>query len=175
MSRGPERDAAATIRLMTAADADAVLAIYAEGIATGDATFETRAPDWPTFDAGHRPFGRFVAEADGRVVGWVALAPYSARAVYAGVAWESVYVTAAAQGRGVGLALLQAAVAASEAAGVWTLLAGVLAENAASLAVHRRAGFRRVGVNRSIGRDAGGAWRDVVQLERRSRRVTAPD
>jgi len=156
------------IREMTADDAEAVVAIYAEGIATGNATFETRAPDWPTFDAGHRPFGRFVAELDGSVVGWVALAPYSARAVYRGVAWESVYLTAAAQGKGIGLALLRAAVAASEAAGVWTLLAGVLAENAASLAVHRRAGFRRVGVNRSIGRDAQGRWRDVVQLERRS-------
>jgi len=160
-----------SIRPMAADDAEAVLTIYAEAMATGNATFETRVPDWATFDASHRTSGRLVAEWDGRVVGWIGLVPYSARAVYAGVAWESVYVTADARGQGIGLALLRAEIAVAESAGIWTLLAGVLAENAVSLAVHRRAGFRRVGVNRSVGRDAHGRWRDVVQLERRSRRA----
>lgn len=156
---------------MTAADAEAVLAVYAEGIATGDATLETDTPPWERFDAGHLGTGRLVAERDGQVVGWFALSPYSARAVYAGVAWESVYVAASARGGGIGLALLRAGVRAAEAAGIHTLLAGVLAENAASLAVHRRAGFRRIGVNLAIARDRDGRWRDVVQLERRSRAI----
>lgn len=154
------------IRPMRADDADAVLEIYRQGVATGDATLETRVPDWPTFDRAHLASGRLVATIDDRVVGWAALAAYSRRDVYRGVAWESVYVHEDARGRGVGRALLEAVIAASERAGVWTLLAGVLPENAASLALHRGAGFRRVGVNRRIGRDGAGRWRDVVQLER---------
>ncbi len=99
--------------------------------------------------------------------GWTAVARYSSRQVYAGVAWESVYVAASARGRGVGLALLEALLPAAEAAGIWTLMAGVQAENVASLALHERAGFRRVGVHEAMGRDAAGTWRDVVILERR--------
>jgi phosphinothricin acetyltransferase len=102
------------------------------------------------------------------VLGWTALSPYSGRAVYAGVAWESVYVAANARGKGVGRALLSTLIPASEAAGVWTLLAGVQAENAASLALHVAVGFRRIGVQERVGRDAAGLWRDVVLLERRS-------
>ncbi len=158
---------------MTHADWPDVRRIYAEGIATGDATLEREAPDWDHFDRSHRADCRLVARtADGGpVVGWVALTAASARRVYSGVAWESVYVAGASRGRGVGRALLAAVTAESEAAGVWTLQAGVLAENAASLALHERAGFRRVGVQRSIGRDGQGRWRDVVLLERRSDRV----
>lgn len=153
---------------MTADDGPAVLTIYGQGIATGDATFETVVPEWRAWHASHHRECRFVARLDGRVVGWTALARYSSRAVYAGVAWESVYVDASARGRGVGLALLRALIPASEAAGVWTLVAGVQAENAASLALHERAGFRRMGVQERIGRDAAGVWRDVILLERRS-------
>jgi len=153
---------------MTADDGPAVLAIYGQGIATGVATFETVVPEWRAWHASHHRDCRFVARLDGLVVGWTALARYSSRAVYAGVAWESVYVDASARGRGVGLALLRALIPASEAAGVWTLIAGVQAENIASLALHERAGFRRMGVQERIGRDASGIWRDVVLLERRS-------
>jgi len=157
-----------SIEPMTEADADRVLAIYGEGIATGIATFDTVVPDWRRWHAVHRRECRLVARLGGDVVGWTALGSYSSREVYAGVAWESVYVAAAARGRGVGLALLEALVPASEAAGVWTLMAGVQAENAASLALHERAGFRRVGVHEAFGRDASGAWRDVVIFERRA-------
>lgn len=153
---------------MTPDDGDAVLAIYAEGIATGNATLELAAPDWRRWNAVHRRECRFIARLEGAVVGWTAVGSYSSRDVYAGVAWESVYVAAAARGRGVGRALLDALIPASEAAGIWTLLAGVLVENKASLALHEHAGFRRIGVQRGLGRDATGRWRDVVLMERRS-------
>lgn len=156
------------VEAMTAADGLDVLDIYGQGIATGFATFETVLPDWAHWHTSHRRDCRFVARLDGRVVGWTALGRYSTRAVYAGVAWESVYVDAAARGRGIGSALLAALIPASESAGVWTLLAGVQANNPASLALHERAGFRRIGIQQQIGRDASGAWRDVVLLERRS-------
>ncbi len=159
------------IEEMTLDDGPAVLEIYIQGIATGNATLETSAPDWARWHASHRRDCRLVARLDDRVVGWTALGRYSTREVYAGVAWESVYVDEAARGRGVGRALLEALVPASEAAGIWTLLAGVLAENTASLALHERAGFRRIGVQERIGRDIAGNWRNVVFLERRSDRV----
>ncbi len=110
-------------------------------------------------------------ERGGPAVGWVALTAYSARRVYSGVAWESVYVAEDRRGQGIGRALLDALVPASEAAGFWSLLAGVMIENEASLALHERCGFERVGIMRSMGRDAAGRWRDVVLMQRRSARV----
>jgi len=146
--------------------------IFLEGIATGDATFETQAPDWDTWHGAHRPEARLVAREDGRVVGWAAISPVSARAAYRGVAEVSVYVGAAARARGVGRSLLKELVRRSEVAGVWTLQAAIFPENAASMALHRRCGFRKVGVRRRLGRLAG-VWRDVMLLERRSRVVNA--
>ena len=156
------------IDLMRAADADAVLRIYGEGIATGISTFDTIVPAWADWSAAHRPDCRFVARIEGVVVGWTALVPYSAREVYAGVTWESVYVAAAARGQGVGAALLTRLLPASERAGIWTLLAGIQVENAASLRLHERMGFRRIGTQQRVGRDRNGRWRDVMLLERRS-------
>ena len=152
----------------------AVRQIYTEGIATGDATLERDAPDWDHFDRSHRSDCRLVARRTkrGPVLGWVALTAYSARRVYSGVAWESVYVGAEARSQGVGRALLEAIIPASEAAGFWTLLAGVMAENTASLKLHESVGFRRVGVQRALGRDPAGRWRDVVLLERRAPETT---
>jgi phosphinothricin acetyltransferase len=160
------------IRPLTSSAWPEVRRIYEAGIATGNATLERSAPDWETWDRNHRADCRFVARGTaGTIVGWAALSPMASRPVYRGVAWESVYVAPEAQGRGVGTALLAAIVAASEAAGIWTLQAGVLVENAASLALHERAGFRRIGVQRRLGRDAAGRWRDVVLMERRSATV----
>jgi len=153
---------------MTPADWPAVRRIHYEGIATGVATLDPKSPDWDRWDAGHRRDCRFVARRGGDVVGWVALSRYSARTVYAGVAWESVYVAKGARRGGVGRALLERLVAESEAAGIWTLLAGIVADNRPSLLLHRRAGFREIGLNRRLGRDRHGRWRDVVLMERRS-------
>ena len=163
------------IEPMTADDWPEVRRIYVEGIATGNATLERDAPDWAHFDRSHPTDARLVArDAHGIVVGWTALSGYSSRKVYSGVAWESVYVAEAARGRGVGRALLEALIPAAELAGYWTLFAGVLADNAPSLALHERVGFRRVGVQERLGQDARGRWRDVVLLERRSEAVGTP-
>lgn len=145
--------------------------IYEDGIATRLATFETEPPTWEAWDASHRQDCRFVARRDGTVVGWIALSRVSRRHVYRGVAELSVYVAADARGSGVGRALLQALIPASEEAGIWTLQAGVMAVNEPSLALHERAGFRVVGVRQGFGQDVHGVWHDVVLLERRSRVV----
>jgi L-amino acid N-acyltransferase YncA len=158
---------APTIEPMTAAHWPAVRAIFEQGIATGDATFETSAPGWEAWDAGHLHGHRLVATLDGLVAGWAALSPVSERRAYAGVAEASVYVATSAAGRGVGRALLDRLVAGAEAAGIWTVQAGIFPENAASLALHRRCGFRTVGVRERLGK-LDGRWRDVVLLERRS-------
>ena len=155
------------IERLTEAHWPAVKRIFEEGIAGGDATFETAAPTWAAWDRGHLAGHRLVAVGDGAVVGWAALAPVSDRCAYAGVAEVSVYVAAAAAGQGVGRALLERLLADSEAAGIWTVQAGIFPENAASLALHRRCGFRTVGVRERLGK-MDGRWRDVVLLERRS-------
>ena len=158
---------ATTVEPMTAGHWPAVRAIYEQGIATGDATFETAAPSWAAWDAGHLAGHRLVAVVGGRVAGWAALSPVSERCAYAGVAEASVYVAASQTGRGVGRALLDRLVEGSEAAGIWTVQAGIFPENTASLALHRRCGFRTVGVRERLGK-LDGRWRDVVLLERRS-------
>jgi L-amino acid N-acyltransferase YncA len=159
---------------MIEADWPEVRAVYAEGIATGHATFEAEPPPtWDTFDAGKVTEHRLVArDGDGVLLGWAAASPVSARPVYAGVLEHSVYVAAAARGRGVGALLLSELIASTEAAGVWTLQASIFAENTASLALHESAGFRRVGVRQRIAcmscGPLAGTWRDTVLVERRS-------
>ena len=147
-------------------DYPAVAAVFAEGIATGLATFETEVPGWEEWDASHLPDHRFVAELDGQVVGWIAVVPYSRRAVYRGVGEESVYVAERARGSGVGRALLGTMIESARNGGLWTLQAGVFTDNGASLALHRALGFREVGIRERIGQ-LDGVWRDVVLLELR--------
>ena len=159
------------VRDMRSEDWPAVRAIYEEGIRSGNATFETEAPEWEAWHAAHPEF-RLVAERDGTVVGWAAVSIVSDRCCYRGVGEVSVYVGERARGEGVGRALLEALVARSEAAGYWTLQAGIFPENEASLRLHHACGFRDIGVRERLG-ELGGVWRDVVLLERRSTVVAA--
>jgi phosphinothricin acetyltransferase len=159
-----------TIAPLLATDWPQVRAIYLEGIATGQATFQTTAPDWPDWDAGHLPHCRLVARAEDHVFGWAALSPTSKRACYAGIAEVSVYIAAVARGQGLGNALLAALVAASEKQGIWTLYSAIFPENAASLRLHLQHGFREIGRRERIAK-LQGVWRDTVLLERRSRVV----
>lgn len=155
------------IRAMRPDDWRDVRAIYAEGIATEDATFETQPPSWEEFDRGRLRPGRLVAIEGGSIVGWAALAATSTRTCYAGVAEHSVYVAERARGRRIGLALMEVLVAAADEAGIWTLQTSIFPENAASLALHRRIGFRVVGRRERIAQ-LQGIWRDTILLERRS-------
>jgi len=155
---------------MLPADWPAVRAIYLEGIATRQATFETQAPSWEVWDVSHFPFARLVAREGENVVGWAALSPVSAREAYAGVAEVSVYITESERGAGLGGQLLAALIAASEANGIWTLQAVMFSENAASVALHRSCGFRDVGRRERIAK-LDGVWRDTLLLERRSQKI----
>jgi L-amino acid N-acyltransferase YncA/ubiquinone/menaquinone biosynthesis C-methylase UbiE len=165
----PAAPSGVLIRPMRAPDARAVLTIYQAGLDTGQASFETTAPDWEAFDAAKLPLHRHVAAdaATGQVLGWVAASAVSSRCVYAGVIEHSVYVDPARHGGGIGAALLAALTGSAEAAGIWTIQSGVFPENTASLRLHERAGFRVVGTRERIGCHHG-RWRDTVLIERRS-------
>ena len=166
---------AAEFRPMRNSDASAILAIYAEGISTGHATFEEAPPSWEDWDASHMASPRLVAVKEDTVIGWAALSEVSSRCIYAGVAEVSVYVADAARGQGIGAHLMERLITASEETGIWTLQAGIFPENKGSIDMHRRAGFRVVGTREKVGRmrygPCAGTWRDVTMLERRSARV----
>lgn len=155
---------------MTESDWPVVAAIYRDGIATGEATFETDVPEWSTWDASHIPQCRLVAESSDGVVGWAALSPVSSRCVYGGVGEVSVYIAAAARGRGVGRTLLKELVDLSEQEGLWSLRAGMFPSNPATVALHKSCGFREVGLHERVGQ-LGGVWRDTLLMERRSQTV----
>ena len=157
------------IRDLRPGDWSEVSRIYAEGIATRNATFETEVPSWDDWDAAHLAGHRLVAVAEGEVVGWIALVAVSKRPCYRGVAEVSAYVAEEARGQGAGTMLLERLISDSEAGGIWTLETGVFPENETSLRLLKRFGFREVGVRERIGQ-LDGAWRDVVLLERRSER-----
>ena len=159
------------IRDMTPADWLQVKGIYEEGIATGYATFETKAPSFEDWDAAHLQLGRYVyVDENDEVLGWVALSPVSDRCVYGGVAEETVYVTGKASGKGIATALFEKLIPESEKLGFWTIQAGIFAENEPSLKLHKKIGFRVIGVREKLGK-LGDNWHDVVLLERRSRKI----
>jgi L-amino acid N-acyltransferase YncA len=155
---------------MNDSDWPEVRTIYLDGIATGNATFETEAPDWASWDKGHLSFARLVARQRNTVVGWATLSPVSARAAYAGVAEVSLYVSSQQRGMGIGRALLTRLIAESELNGIWTLQAGIFPENTPSIRLHLSLGFREVGRRERVGK-LHGVWRDVVLLERRSSKI----
>lgn len=157
-----------TLRPMQPTDWPRVAEIYREGIASGDATFETEVPAWEVWDAARREEPRIVAESDGEVVGFAAVSPTSKRPAYAGVCEVMVYVGAGWRGKGVGSVLMAELVRASEAVGIWTLQASIFPENEASIRAHLRVGFRELGRRERIARFHDGRWRDTVVLERRS-------
>jgi L-amino acid N-acyltransferase YncA len=154
-----------TVEDMRPEDWPAAARIFEQGLDVG--TFEETVPTWKDWDATHLPVGRLVAREGGEVVGWAALAPVSRRDCYRGVVENSVYIAPEARGRGVGQALLEEQCRRADAAGLWTIQAGILAGNDASVALHERCGFRLVGVRERIAQKRG-VWRDVVVLERRS-------
>jgi phosphinothricin acetyltransferase len=160
------------IRPMRASDWDDVARIYGQGIEDGEATFEVEVPSWTTFDESRLPSLRLVADDGESILGWAAASAVSTRAAYRGVIEHSVYVAREARGRGVGRMLLSALIVAAEDAGVWCIQSSVFPENAASLALHERAGFRTVGRRERIARSGrgphAGLWRDTVLIERRS-------
>lgn len=147
-----------------------VRAVYLDGIATGQATFETAAPSWDDWDQSHLTFARLVAREGEDLIGWAALSPVSRRSAYAGVAEVSVYIASQYRNRGVGRRLLEALIGASEQQGIWTLQAGVFPENIATVALHKRCGFREVGRRERISK-LNETWRDTLLLERRSTRI----
>lgn len=161
-----------TIRPMAFRDWDKVRRIYFEGIQTGTATFQTTVPSWESWDSGHLSVCRLIAEdGNGCVAGWCALSPISSRPVYRGVAEVSIYIASQFRQRGVGRALMEALVKESEKEGLWTLQAGIFADNIGSIALHHNAGFREVGRRERIGKTESGVWKDTVLMERRSRTV----
>lgn len=156
------------IEKMSGQDWPDVKVIYEEGIATGNATFETEIPDWQQWDKNHLPQCRLVAKTTSKVIGWAALSPVSGRCVYNGVAEVSLYVKTSARGQGVGRALLEAVIEESERNGIWTLQGGTFPENLASIALQKSCGFREVGHRERIG-CMNGKWRNVILMERRSK------
>jgi L-amino acid N-acyltransferase YncA len=144
-----------------------VIRVYAEGIATGNATFETEVPTWEAWNSSHLTDHRLVALCGGNVVGWAAVSPVSDRCCYGGVVENSVYVAESARGRRVGQRLLEALIASTEAAGIWTIQTGIFPENEGSIRLHERVGFEVVGRRKRLGK-LDGVWRDVLLLERRS-------
>ncbi len=156
------------LRPMQSSDWPYVRSIYEMGIASGIATFEEKPPSWEIWDREHLEDCRIVAVEKDRVVGWVALSRVSTRCVYQGVGEVSVYVHSEFRGHGIGKKLLKALVHSSEEHGIWTLQAGIFPENTASIEIHKKAGFRIVGIREKVGR-LNGSWKDVVLMERRSR------
>ena len=159
-----------TINEMKAEDWEDVKSIYLEGIATKNATFEQSASDWENWNRNHLEICRFVARENNQIIGWAALSQISRRSVYSGVAEVSIYISNHTKGRGVGKKLLNRLVEASEKAEIWTLQGGIFPENEASIAIHKACGFRIVGVRERVGK-MDGVWRDVVLMERRSKKV----
>ena len=153
-------------------DSPEVLTVYEEGIATRQATFETSVPSWEQWESAHLTECRFVAKAEGILLGWAALSSTSHRKCYSGVAEVSVYVREKSRGQGIGEALLEKIIAESEASGFWTLQGVTFPENTISLRLQARCGFREIGRRERIAK-LDGVWRDTVLTERRSQRVGA--
>ena len=157
-------------REMQSSDWNAVAKIYAEGIATGYATFEKNIPTYESWNNAHLPICRLVAVKNSNVMGWAALSPVSSRCAYGGVAEVSIYVSEKYKGHGVGSMLINKLISQSEDKGFWTLQSGIFPENESSIALHKKAGFRYIGRREKVGQ-LNGIWKDNLLFERRSKSV----
>ncbi len=158
------------IRQMKRNDAEKVLEIYADGLETGNATFETKIPSWIEWDRNHHTHSRFVYEEQGTVIGWAALSPVSKRKAYNGVAEVSIYISENSFGKGIGKQLMRMVIDTSETNGIWSLFSSLFPENEASIRIHKKCGFRKIGTRERIAQ-RNGVWRDTVIMERRSQKV----
>ena len=154
---------------MQPSDWEQVKKIYIEGIRTGIATFQSEAPTYEEWDKAHHKFCRLVARLNNEVLGWVALSPTSSRTCYSGVAELSIYISENSRGNGLGNALLLKAVRHSEENGIWTLYSGIIRDNAKSIKLHKKCGFREIGLREKIAKMPSGKWHDVMLMERRSK------
>lgn len=153
---------------MKPSDWDQVKKIYLDGVKTGLATFQTGAPEWNEWDQGHIKSCRIVARSGDSILGWAALSPTSSRCCYKGIGEVSIYINETCKGKGIGTALIQHLISESENNGFWTLQSAITKENAASLALHKKCGFREIGFREKIAQMPDGTWHDVVLVERRS-------
>ncbi len=158
------------IRDMKPSDWEEVARIYLEGIATGFATFETKAPTYEHWDKAHTKECRLIAENDGETMGWAALSPVSSRCVYGGVGEVSVYISDKSRGKGVGKLLMRHLIDKSENAGFWTIQSGIFPENMGSIKLHEKMGFRYIGKRERVGK-IHGVWKDNLLFEKRSSKV----
>lgn len=161
------------IEEMKPSDWDQVKNIYLEGIRTGIATFQTEAPSWESWDKGHLSICRLVARSGDSVLGWVALSPTSSRNCYAGVVEVSIYIGEKYKGQGIGTALLTNVIKQSEENGIWSLYCAIIRENIASITLHKKCGFKEIGIREKIAKMDNGVWHDTVLMERRSKIVEA--
>lgn len=157
-----------TIRTMTESDWSQVSRIFQAGVETGIATFQSLIPSWETWNENYHQTCRFVAECDGKVIGWIALAAVSKKPPYSGVAEISVYIDDEMRGKGVGTRLINEVISCSETHGFWMLQAVIIQKNEASIALHKKCGFREVGYRERPAVDRFGQWQNTVLLERRS-------
>ena len=156
---------------MKVEDWDQISDIYLRGIKTKIATFQNDVPSWDEWDKSHFQFCRLVARSGNKILGWAALSPTSSRCVYSGVAEVSIYIGEEYKGKGVGTALLTELILLAEEEGLWTLQAAIIKENIGSIELHKKCGFREIGIREKLGRMDNGKWHDVVLVERRSKRV----
>jgi phosphinothricin acetyltransferase len=159
------------IEVMKSSDWEHVRNIYLEGIKTGIATFQTEAPTWENWDKGHLNICRLVARSTDDILGWAALSPTSSRDCYRGVVEVSIYVSEKYKGNGIGTTLLTNLIKQSEENGIWTLYCAIIIENTASIAMHKKCGFREIGVREKVAKMGDGVWHDVMLMERRSKIV----
>ena len=158
------------IEKMKHEDWEQVSKIYKEGIKTGNATFETKVPSWESWISKHLSCCNIVARRENKILGWAAVSPTSSRNIYSGVTEVSIYVSKECKRKGIGLALLKELIELSENNGIWTLQAGIFPENKASINLHKKCGFKIVGTREKIGK-MNDVWRDVILMERRSKKV----